>query len=722
MSEFLAFVEYAHAPRDDEPALWCRLTPICRSDKGSWNPVEDRSAAFPPRGQIFWFKPDRVAEALTLWRVTIKENEGAAADYDKWIVETARTVSEFWSPDIRDPVELRRAIADGSLSLHRRPLGPVYVQLPWTEDEWIGPVEFTLRDDGRWYAVRAAVGFVNVVHIDDAELIGVTVGPNRVRALPPEMRMPPVRGSWNVQDDETLLRSLQRSASRQASDDGEAMRITQERWRQYAARVAALGANASPQEAARRDAIRQLLQRTEEAIANEVLLVDAALEHPTVRAQLDEAVRRRAADVEQEIRLGIEERLTALRQEIEDRQGRLDTLEATISENQELVGLVQAELDELQGRRETLSATVAEELRELVTAMVRDPIGELMRETLVRGMITAIPHDGRRVSRRSGEERLLSIDAPADPTPEVGADAVAGELRVFAGGLDLDPRSAMALLAAASAGRMALLYGRHSLALGGALGRTTSGRETWYVHVPTTIFGLDDLLSCTAIQATGASSEAVCLGDVLTVATAALHWVTIVLVDVNRAPPELVLSDLIAASELNSTEPSLPWYDKTSGLRRRVPLSRSVRWVGTLSTGKTCFRITPELRRKLALIDCDRAGPIQGSVLLPESVPQAGRLPISEFGDAPNEELPAAGLAVSTRREMLRELSAYSAVFPTLPDAWAAWVQNRLTGDLPDESVWALASAAGQPFRDALSNMVSSESLARMRRYLEETA
>lgn len=659
-------------------------------------------------------------DALTLWRVTITENEGRASDRDQWMVETARPVSEFWTPDVRDPVELRRMIADGSLSLPRRPVGPVYIQLPWTESDWIGPVEFARGDDGRWHAVRAAVGFVNVVYVDAAQLIGVTAGPNRVRVLPSEGRLPPVQGSWNVQDDETLLRSLLRSANRRKDGDSEAMRITQELGRRYAARVADLGTNASSQEVARRDAIRDLLQRTEEVIANETLLFDVALEHPTVRARLDEELQRRAADAEQEIRSGIEARLTSLHQALEDRQGRLDSLEAAISERQELVDRVQAELAELQSRREALPAAVTEELRELVTAMVRDPVRELMREILVRGMISAIPPEGRRVSQHPVEERLPFINAPDDPTPEVGINAVAGELRVFSGGLDLDPRSAMALLAAASSGRMALLYGRHSLALAGALGSTASGRETWYVHVPTTIFGLDDLLSCTAIQATGASTEGVCLGDVLTSATARHHWVTIVLVDVNRAPPELVLSDLIAASELNSTEPSLPWYDKASGLRRRVPLSRSVRWIGTLSTGKTCFRITPELRRKLALIDCDRAGPIQGSVLLPESVPQPGRLPMSEFRDAHSEEFPAAGLAGSTRRAMLRELSAYSAVFPTAPDAWAAWVQSRLTGDLPDESVWALASSAGLPFRDALSNMVSTESLARMRRYLEE--
>lgn len=718
--DIIAWVDYAHLSDDERSPIWCKLTPVVEAEGDRWERIDDRASSFPPRGGLFWPRPDPAVEQDTLWRGSPVDQVAVEGDRDRYAFRSAVPVVEFWSPEIRDPVLLRRGIANRTLVMYRKPVGPVFVRLGSATDRWIGPIEFAWTN-GSWHAQPAAGGFVDIVCIPGEQLQNIKLEAFSVRVLRPGQHLPAPCGSWNVQDDETLLRTLSKWAKRLSPELGDALRTARETWRRYAEGIAELGETARSHDIARKEAIDALLERTEDVVANAQVVVEAVLEHPVIQAQLRAEIDRRASEAEAEIREQGLERLTDLRAQIAKEEATLTDLAESTGQQKELLQRQRRELTDLSARREHLAGQIAADTQELVAGMLADPIGQLLREPLVRGLIANSRPSGAPIPPVGA---LPDLNVASDAVPEASVDEVSGKLRVFSASADLDPQVGSSLMAAVVTGRATMLSGARALSLATTFGRLASGPNAWFVHTPASIFGLGDLLDSPASRSFSESGDAARLGDVLTAAADSEHWVCVILVGVNRAPLELVLGDIVSILDVEGDRARIPWQPEASELSRAVRIGGPVRWLATMAAGKTTFKIPVSLAHRVAFVDCDRESSLETASFLDTMLP-ASRLAVAaveSFRSTASEWSEPDALPRQLRRVARVELPTYTRIFDDPAAGLAEWLCSRVAVLHGDAKLMEFAERLGEPYASKLSDLLQTGTAERIRKLVEETA
>ena len=674
----IAVVDYLR--NEKGPIEWCRLRPVYFANEGKWEAISPQTARtrFPTEGKIFWWrtKPTRKGSA---WIVQCELNTMADANEkpDRFIVNDGYPLPIFvrrGSP--ADDVALRRLISSGSLAFAAAFPGPVYVKVPSSTSQWVGPLNIDLEQgkDGRFHINRlASEGFIDVHEIPDSALQVIDLIGKEIMVLAPKRELGTGTNVFNIQSDEQLLDGVLKRIRKLDPNVADSLGVTKSVFGKYidALQGADLIGDQVHLEDARAHALGRLISQAEEGFTNGKYIADALAELPSVvartEAAISGAVDREAQRIHREATARESEvlgRAAALESEVARLEEEKSTISATIKD-------MSAQVKELQNALATLPLQLETALREAASAFKQNPAQSLSSAIFSRVLAGA----GERP-----ESARPTVRAAMTPLAKAQMEySTPGELAAVCGlqsnhfGLSQETMLVAATLLLI--GRPVLLYGPAVEAMLNALANSVYGGNSLRFPVPSSVFGLADMLSLEAIDQSTLRPTGIYLGDALR--DDPIGDRLTVLSGVDRGPLEVTLGDLVGQyrSEGNGGK---------SG--------RNI--IATMMPGPSTFRVPLSIRPHIAIVHCEWSTSQSASHHpIPTSRPRKS----FEFGNL-KDSVDANLLAFSAQHGIpvsaaAAEISSLGRAIGDSNRGLALWLLARLTGLVQHSTLLTLIQA-----------------------------
>jgi len=592
---FLARVEFLK----DLPSRFARLRPLYQIDDQPWCPVEDDGSRFPDEGSVFWWRPPSTVADDTLWVVTLDSQQQYGSDQRH---KDRYQVAEYWRPyqamaiyGVNGHREFRRVLASGRLPFESLVIGRPLVRVPGEGGHWIElPETFTTSDQKSQTLVTVSglEGVIPVYSINAESFQQVVINRRRYSLL----LDPGIPSGYQcVSSDVQLVEHLRKRISKLDRNVLDGLNITKNLLQHYVDVIEAvgLGGDEAAKEAARRDAATTLIEGLDAEVAHLDEVVGILMEHPRIakalEARYEEELRRRREQWEHEL--------------AQEHRAIIDDL----TTKKEEIGTTRQELA-------TLRAGITTAVDDILDA----PFSALARHGLLDSLRRSLRMDVVRSQPSTIDTPFL---APIETITEI--TRLKEAIGAWSYGTGVDPYVIHVALASVLAHRITLLTGANAERLAIALASTFAGDRAVRVSVGTAIFGLADLMNA-PVSPVGLTrfDRIPTLGDFLS-EHAAQASVAVILSGCNRAPPEVVLSDLLLP--LGDGSSVLAWSSRDVGHLTTVALSPRVRIIGTLHGGEATYRIAANLSRQLGLVPADRRE-IKGIVMPARPIPLPSRI------------------------------------------------------------------------------------------------
>jgi hypothetical protein len=354
--------------------------------------------------------------------------------------------------------------------------------------------------------------------------------------------------------------------------------------------AAGFGGEEAAKEEARMEAATALI----DGIDAEVVQLDEVAEmleqHPRVAEALEARAKKCVAEREE--------------------QWRRESAEAHRTAGERLAS-VEQEID----RANSELSAVRASLERAIDEVVQTPLDSLARHGVVdalQGLLSS--------ARRSISTTDVSDSTSTTPKPDVDTITDSGDLKkavsasARASGVDLI--TSQYALGAVLAHPVTLFSGVNADRLAVDIASTLAGCNALRVSVGTAVFGLGDLMCSPVVPlAVTRLDGARNLGEF--VSTGARDDVTVViLAGCNRAPPEVVLGDLLPA--LLGAPQRIAWSGR-DGVAVVATLPSRLRIIGTLYSGDATYRVPTEISRRVGLVCADHRERDVAPVLPPRS-------------------------------------------------------------------------------------------------------
>jgi hypothetical protein len=581
-------VEYVN---DRGPTEWCRLRPLYVATTGKWELVtlRDSKARFPKEGKLYWPR-SKLARKGSAWVVTYMLNAYADADEkpDRFIVESGHPLPIFVKRGTpSNDVALRRSIANGSLTFPTSLPGPVYVRVPSSASQWIGPlnVESEPSGDGLYHTARVtAEGFIDVHEMTEAGLQLIEFGKHDVMTLAPKRVIGASVDAFNIQSDEHLLDGALKRIRKLDPRAAEGLKVTKAVFSKYleALQNADLVGDQAQSEAARAHAMKLLVTQIDDRLEMAVTTVEALSSLPSVVARTEIAIQER-----------VEQEAQRIRHDAEIRES--TALDRAVQAEAELAGLQQQRVV-VESEATTLAATVETLKRDLdqlplqfeaamrnaANTFKSDPATFLGQSIFARFLVKAF-------ESTANAPRLSTsvIPQPLRADMELStAKDLSTSCAMHARMLGLDRETVIVAATLVTNARLVLLTGPAVEAVLLAVAGSISGGNILRFSVPSSVFGTSDILGLEAIDPMTLAPIGVRLGTALQ--NGGRNSFLNVLSGADRAPLELTLADL-AHRSFSTIEAA----DIRFGI------------VATMAPGPSTFRIPRSLRPYLAVVHCN---------------------------------------------------------------------------------------------------------------------
>jgi hypothetical protein len=674
----IAFVEYL---RNEKGLIeWCRLRPVYFANEGKWEAISPQTARtrFPTEGKIFWWrtKPTRKGSA---WVVNYALNTMADANEkpDRFVVDDGYPLPIFvrrGSP--ADDIALRRSISSGSLAFAAAFPGPVYVKVPSSTSQWVGPLNIDPEQakDGRFHINRlASEGFIDVHEIPDPALQVIDLIGQEVMVLAPTRELGARTSVFNIQSDEQLLDGVLKRIRKLDANLADSLGVTKNVFGKYveALQSADLIGEQVQLEDARAHALGRLISQAEEGFSNGKYIADALAELPSVVAHTEAAI---SGAVDREAQR-IHREATARESEALGRAAALESEVARLAEEKSAIAATIKDMSEqvveLQKALATLPLQLETTLREAASAFKQNPAQSLSSAIFLR----VLAGNGERT-----ESARPAVRATMTPLSKAQMEySTPGELAAVCGlqsnqfGLSQETMLVAATLLLK--GRPVLLYGPAVEAMLNALANSLYGGNSLRFPVPSSVFGLADMLSLEAIDQSTLRPTGVYLGDALR--EDAIEDRLTVLSGVDRGPLEVTLGDLVAQYRAEGD-------DGKSG--------RSI--IATMMPGPSTFRVPLSIRPYIAIVHCEWSTSQSAS---PHPIPTSRPRKSFEFGNV-THSVDVKLLAFSAQHGVpvgaaAAEISSLGNAFGNSNRGLALWLLARLTGLVQNSTLLTLIQA-----------------------------
>ena len=191
------------------------------------------------------------------------------------------------------------------------------------------------------------------------------------------------------------------------------------------------------------------------------------------------------------------------------------------------------------------------------------------------------------------------------------------------------------LVAACIATSVVGLIGSRRSRVAAALADTLAGGGTCEVSITGDMFGIDDLMKAPAVVRFKDSTLAMSLGDYLDLRSESGCASVIELVGFNRAPPEILLPELLALSL--SPKPGIGWTDR-NGTVKFTHFAGPTVFLLSFVDGKSTFPLPATLANAIPLIHVDHRWISEGIPMhaqaRPSMVKASGWHELHDVGDA----------------------------------------------------------------------------------------
>jgi hypothetical protein len=591
----LAVVQYARAAHG--VTEWCRLHPIFIATGGRWEPISPAHAReeFPWEGSIYWHRPDDVREG-SVWVVQYTENlhlAGKNKKKDKYVVEAATPAPVFVTAGaFPDDLALRRGIADGSCSFSAAGSGPVFLHIPSSGSNWVGPlaIDPTRSENGHYHtAASAAQAFVEIVEVPKEALQRLSYENKELVTLLPERSIEPSVGWFNVQADDQLLDGVLkriRKLNRQAADS---LKVTQAVYGKYieALHQAELVGTQEQYETARERALSLLIQQASLRSAQTAAIAETLLSWPSVTAEVERAVSVRVQQAAGQIRQDAEAREATALSSAQAAETRLDEVRQRTSTE---TAALETQLAQLRSQAGELPTKLLESLRNATQRFSADPSSFIADALFKQVIANAVGGNSERPTNATAVKlRLRSASIQADTLRDVVVSA-----RLSANSHQSDREAIIVAAAFALAGKSSLiLVGPAAEESAIALSKCLAGGNILHFSVPATVYGVADVLDLCPLDPASLEPVDVRLADVLR--GDGPRPVLAVLSGIDRAPLEVSLADIALR---RSNAPVV----RPDGSERSDPPGLFGGSLSTMLPGPSTFRIPRSLRSHVAVV------------------------------------------------------------------------------------------------------------------------
>ena len=572
------------------------LVPIYESTEDRWVPIDDAAKRFPDVGQIFWWDAPSSACEGSLWLIEYAEAHGYDPPLKKdrfqvsRVSNAQRLIEAVFVSEVLSNQDLRTAISGGLVGLAPAPIAPVIIKVPESENCWLGPVkpEHSANQQQRQsFIIPASSGFLPQIELSDEALQDIQVGGAQHTILRPWSKLPAPNFFFCVQGNRELLLSLLRRIRHFSVDAAEALGVTRtvlENYIEVLDRSRISGDNAL-RESARLEAAKGLLDQIE----GDGQLVQTAIDSLMATQTIDSRVRETIAEKVQE---AVEKIEAEAQVATEETTSKLEALKAKMKQ-----------LREKTEAEEAILQASKEEVKKAVNDLITDAVTQIVGQTTVQrvlasldnptekgtfGPTTALPQAEVPNRLHEDKEQLLttllscSIQAKVDlnvPAPCLAALVGAGAIIVDGNGAD---------------------------DIVSVLSQTLAGKMTARVSVSVTTFGIQELLSSPCSIADRGDGMAMCLGDFLRSTEESKLVTLLILEEVNRAPPESFLPDLLRASRSGSAGRQLCWLDQ-SGVPVSTDVAGRIFLICIPTHGQSAFKFSSRLAEKIPFMLTSRS-------------------------------------------------------------------------------------------------------------------
>jgi hypothetical protein len=585
---FLAVLEYL---KPDPQNCFARLRPLYQVDDLRWQPVRENDARFRDEGLVFWWRPPTPAKQGTLWLVTLDLDPVYGRDQQR--CRDRCRVTEARSPfqavalhGVHEQQAFRRSLASGRLSFEGILRGRALMEVPGQAGRWLALREGLVPSfDGNLSSVivNGLEGVLPVYTIDPDAFVQISIGAHRYSLL---TELGTSDGYQCALSDTQLVEHMRKQVSAHGRQDAlEAIGVTKKLLREYIDLIETVGLSGdeASKEETRLDAAKTLIEglEAESALVEELLPV--LMQHPSVAEPLAERI-----DAEMKAAQERWERETA-----SERQ----------QAHEELADL-QCKIEVANSELKTLRSSIDSVLRDILEA----PVEALVRHGLSDALHRSLPS---LTARPSAIEPTKSCPPPSissfsgDSGIETITDVDRLKAAVTNWALDtgVDFYMLHVALAAVLAHRVTLLSGTSAERLAHALASTLAGDNAVRVSIGTAVFSLADVMQ-TAIVAVGSTrlDGSSTLGRFLAQQSSSDKTTVVILSGCNRAPPEIVIADLL--SILGGAPTTLAW-SQADGSITDIKLHSRVRFIGTLHDGSATYSVPSLIARQVAVVPAD---------------------------------------------------------------------------------------------------------------------
>lgn len=571
---YIAEIDGSSPPRENRRAKLAWARPVLQSTerREAWEgPVADATDEFPDRGLVFWYDAPHGATEGDFWEIEVVEQPS----YDGY-----RKTEKYQVDDSRRPVEVvdlrewgsedevRRALNSEGISIEPIPIDSEVMF--WTaDDRWIGPVEITRTDAGKWvleandptrldyWAPRRDA--CREVQLDEPRLI-----------VAPGHDFGESRGYANWAPDIEFAEGLLKRIRKLDQSAYEALDITYavfEKYQEVLAKAGLSGPELQHERARseRAEELRGLIETNEELLSE---AVSALLESEAIRSELEEEKQELLLEVKEQAEREVNRRLASKRSQ-------LGELDSQIEARYEDLGEVESKIEEEEERLKEQVASFEDVLRERLNELADVELQDLFAHSVaLRAILSASRSDA---SHSDPPPPAPESDVPGAPWKleeelehfeEVGKAASFFSKRVIADELG---SGAMAsdLFAAFVASRAVCLAGARADEILDAFADTVAGGRLLWIPVPgASIAPTDFLVSQNAGRVAPHPNG---LLDTLVEAESSDRLYLVVFEGFDRAPVESYLYPLLASrSESMGSDRK----------RRAIPLPASVTLAG----------------------------------------------------------------------------------------------------------------------------------------------
>jgi hypothetical protein len=686
----IAVVDYARTT--GEGTEWCRLRCAYVMAGTLWHRLTEAEAVerFPPDGKVYWFGPGDVRKG-SVWCVTCSPNPNAGEDKkrDKYIVQEGASVPAFVTippEDVTrtqvDDVALRRAVASGSLSFPIAPIGPVYLKVPSSDSHWIGPmsISHSRNEDGRYHLASHAVeGFLAVYDVSTEHLQHLRVTHHELITLTPQGTLSGPIALFNVQSDDQLLDGALKRIRKMDRRVADSLNVTKALLHQHMAtlRDAELAGDQGQHEAARAEALKLLLKGIEFSSDQVDSIARALLALPTMSERLDQAIGATIEERANEIRRAAESRESEALARASEAEGALSRLEQENAGLTAQVSALKLQAEEAKAELRGAPEQMALAIEEVLQAFRGNPTQYLGRSLVAQTLVS-----------RFMRAQDMSPREPALQEPQVKLAALpqlVDACKLHAAHHLVDHEAVLAAAAFALPMRPVALIGPAADAVATVLASVLAGGNLVRFPVPSSVFGLEDMLELRSVDPNEARFGAR-LGDILHL-KAPMPFLAL-LAGVDRAPLEVALGDLV--------RPEI--YPGLS--RPREPPNAKSSWRGLIATmmpGPSTFRVPQSLRAHLPIVYCDWIP--SESVEMPRTPPTTGLTSGIGFDlqgvaipPTVREALIEAGISPGVAQS---EINLLTACFAESERGLVWWSLGRLAGPVSASALRQLIAACG---------------------------